>query len=206
MLLRRRVSPLGQQALRQAWQFAEAKSARYVFASRHGEFVRTLSIMDSLVRSEGVSPADFTLSVHHALAGLLSIASGNPRGHTTVAAGPESFCNGMLEAVACLAESPSEPVLLVYFDAPLPEPFDVFDGGTAIPLAIVLAMTADGPDPMALSVAPTSAATAGPAAGTTAPGETAALAFLHFLLSGSARARCIGERLSWLWERPGATA
>jgi len=43
--------------------------------------------MEGLVAGEGVSPAEFTLSVHHALVGLLSIAQSNRRGHTALAAG-----------------------------------------------------------------------------------------------------------------------
>ncbi len=104
MLLRRRVSPLGQHALRAVWGLPESETARLVFASRHGEFGRTLSILDALVSDEGVSPADFTLSVHHALAGLLSIVRKNRQGHTAVAAGSESFFFGLLDALLCLNE------------------------------------------------------------------------------------------------------
>ena len=86
LLLRRRVSAIGQQALRAAWGLPAAAEARLIFASRHGEFSRTLSILDALANDQPVSPADFTLSVHHALAGLLSIAQRNRLGHTAIAA------------------------------------------------------------------------------------------------------------------------
>src|SRR5262245_46592170 len=77
LLLRRRVTTIGKAALRCVWGLPDSAGARLVFASRHGEFSRTLSILDALTAGEGVSPADFTLSVHHALAGLLSIATEN---------------------------------------------------------------------------------------------------------------------------------
>ncbi len=110
LLLRRRIGGLGQQALRAAWSLPDSAAARLIFASRHGEFGRTLSILDALAKGEEISPADFTLSVHHALAGLLSIARGNRHGHTTIAAGRESFGFGLLEALSCLVEKPAEPV------------------------------------------------------------------------------------------------
>jgi len=91
-----------------------------------------------------VSPADFTLSVHHALVGLLSIAQGNRNGHIAVAAGPESFGFGFLEAVSCLQERPAEPVIFLYYDEPLPPPYDQFDSKEARPLAVALSLSSSG--------------------------------------------------------------
>ena len=65
LLLRRRVGALGRNALRAAWSLPESATARMVFCSRHGEYGRTLSILDSLAMRAEVSPADFTLSVHN---------------------------------------------------------------------------------------------------------------------------------------------
>ncbi len=121
-LLRRRVSILGQNALRAAWNWEEAAVARFVFASRHGEFQRTLAILDGLARGDAMSPAEFTFSVYHTLAGLLSIARKNRCGHSTISAGRESLLCGLLEAAACLSEEPGKPVVLIYFDEPLPGP------------------------------------------------------------------------------------
>ena len=115
-LLRRRVTPIGQHALSAAWELPETKDARLILSSRHGEFSRTLSLLESVANKDEVSPADFTLSVHHALIGLLSIVQENRKGHIAVAAGSESFCFGLMEAVACLHENPSEQVVLIYFD------------------------------------------------------------------------------------------
>jgi len=197
MLLRRRVSPLGQQALRAAWSLPESAQARIVFSSRHGEFGRTLSILDALIRREGASPADFTLSVHHALVGLLSIARNNRHGHTAVAAGRESFCFGLMEALACLAENPAEPVLLLHCDEPLPEPFSDHDDGAGPPLAMALTLTASGEgEALSLSTAPAAA----DAQQTVSP----ALDFLGFLRGGAAEASCSGERLHWRWRRHAA--
>jgi hypothetical protein len=198
LLLRRRVSPLGQQALRAAWQFPESADARLVFSSRHGEFDRTLSILRSLAEGSGVSPADFTLSVHHALAGLLSIARGNRQGHTAVAAGLDSFGCGLLEAAACLAERPDSPVILVYYDRPLPPPYDTFDEGHQEPIAVALALVAQGEgEPLWLDTEPA------PGGG---PAPSLAKEFMRFALSGRAAASAVGERLRWRWRRDAAAA
>src|SRR5689334_10839923 len=89
-LLRRRVSEIGQRALRPAWCLSEGEP-KFVLASRNGEFGRTLGLLEALTEREPLSPAEFSLSVHHALIGLLSIARGNGAGHTALAAGADSF-------------------------------------------------------------------------------------------------------------------
>ena len=197
--LRRRVSPLGQAALRCAWGLEGAADARIVMASRHGEFGRTLSILDALASGDGISPADFTLSVHHALVGLLSIAQQNHRGHTAVAAGPDSFGFGFLEAVSCLSEKPSKSVLFVYYDEPLPAPYADFDEAPSEPLAlaICLAVTGDG-ERFTLEIA--SSPTEAPSL---LPG---ALDVIAFLLSDASTATIRGESVQWQWRRHAAAA
>ncbi len=193
-LLRRRVSGLGQKALQAAWGSPASSSARFVFSSRHGEFSRTLSLMDALAREDQVSPADFSLSVHHALAGLLSIATGNRRGHTAIAAGKESFFYGLLEALGCLAETPECPVVLVHYDERLPAPFDHFDspGDETIAMALTLTTEKVGPA-MRLAITPVT--------GNQSTSATPAHDFLGFFLGqrqqavicGDAQALAFGE-------------
>jgi hypothetical protein len=193
MLLRRRVSPLGQEALRAAWSLAESATSRIIVSSRHGEFRRTLSILESLAGRTDVSPADFTLSVHHALAGLLSIAQGNRRGHVAVAAGPESFCFAMLEAIACLTEAPHEPVVLVHYDEPLPEPFSIFEDSMKNAEVLALVLTTKGPGvPLSLSI--------NPASRPQVRSSSHAMDFLNFLNSPERlELLSIGERMEWCW-------
>ena len=194
-LLRRRVSALGQEALRAAWSLADSAESRVIVSSRHGEFGRTLSILDSLVDRTEVSPADFTLSVHHALAGLLSIARGNRQGHTAVAAGPESFCFGLLEAAACFAETPAVPVVLLHYDEPLPSPFLTFEEPGASSEVLALLLTIEGPGiPLNLSFDPA------PAGATRSASH--AKEFLGLLETpGEADRISVGERLAWRWRR-----
>lgn len=193
LLLRRRVTPIGQHALRMAWSLPDVSAARVVFCSRHGEFGRTLSILNALTDGGTVSPADFTLSVHNALAGLLSIAASNRHGHTTIAAGEDSFSYGMMEALACLADEPDEPVVLVYFDERLPPPFDVFTPATGHDIAI--ALTLDARDGAGFTLATT------PAPASAEPTHDPAMRFMRFLLGTDPELLITGDRLSWQWRR-----
>jgi hypothetical protein len=153
-----------------------------------------LSILDALAVGETVSPADFTLSVHHALIGLLSIAQGNRSGHTAVAAGPDSFGFGFLEAVACLQERPAEPVIFLYYDECLPPPYDQFDLMGGQPLAIALALSSSGAgERLALSAVTPD--------GATAMASSPGLTFLRFLLTKAPEAAWQGERQQWHWGR-----
>jgi hypothetical protein len=196
-LLRRRVTPIGQSALRAAYPLAQAP-VRYILCSRHGEFQRTLSLLQSIARGEESSPADFSLSVHNALAGLLSIATGNHSGHTALAAGADSFGFGLVEALGCLIERPAESVLLVYFDESLPTPYselpDVREE-PGIALALLLTEAAHAPGDFSLS------AEACHDADLEATASNQALGFLKFMLSGCAALETRGSRMTWRWQR-----
>jgi hypothetical protein len=200
MMLRRRTSPVGQKLIAAALACGDAaQTARYVLASGHGELWRTVGIIDALNQGELPSPAEFSLSVHHGLVGLLSIHTGNRRGHTALAAGPDSFGFGLLEAAACIAENPAEPVLLLYGDAPMPDEYAPFrtPGDAALPLVVALALgPADGGDGETITL------DSAPATGERAT-ESAALDFLRFLLSGAPQGTSAGTRLDWVWRRAG---
>ena len=107
-LLRRRVSAIGQKALRAAFELGGTDAPRFVFCSRHGEFDRTVSLLRSIAARSRCRPRISACPSHNALAGLLSIATKNPRGHTAIAAGHDSFGFGMLEGALCLAPTPTK--------------------------------------------------------------------------------------------------
>ncbi len=195
--LRRRITPIGQRLLQAGAICARSEpEPLYVFASRHGEMTRTLSILTSLTGQNEMSPADFSLSVHNALVGLLSIHIRNTLGHTALAGGPDTFGYGFMEALACLHEEPGRPVLYCYGDAPLPDPYADFshtDKGLPLVVALVLRSALPGEPHLTFSAGP-SVSSAG--------GETgAAEIFLRFLLDGGNRARAVGERMIWQWAR-----
>jgi hypothetical protein len=187
--LRRRITPIGRSALALAWSLrSEADAPRLVFSSRHGEYDRSYGLLQALAESGEVSPAEFSLSVHHALAGLFSIATGNRAGHTAVAAGPESFGYGLLEAAAAAGED-RRPVLLVHFDDRLPEPYGLAE--EPVVAAMIIAPPEGKGDEIDFSVLP------GEAPGRDDP----ALGFLEFLESGRPQAETRGERMTWRWCR-----
>jgi hypothetical protein len=196
MKLRRRTTDLGQRIIAGALAFDEAVHAgRFVLASRHGEFSRTLGILRSLAARELPSPAEFSMSVHNALLGLLSIHFGNMRGHTALAAGLDTFGFGLMEAAGCLAEQPREPVLLIFGDEPLSGEFVTFGADDVdLPLVVVLAIRTPraGDDGILFDATPRNSS---------APPSTAALDFVSFLLSDKKVAVSEGVRMTWTWRR-----
>ena len=186
--LRRRVSAIGRKALEAAWQILpQDGSPRLVLSSRHGEYQRTFGLLTSVAEDGTVSPAEFGLAVHHALAGLLSIATANHSGHTAISAGADSFGYGLLEAAACLDEDRA-PVLLIHFDECLPQIYPpLSDGGDPpLALAVLLVPPADG---QAIEVTHD--------ADRSAPADAIAHQFLDFLRSPEAERRVAG----WRWRR-----
>ena len=196
-ILRRRVSNVGQRAFRACCVLPEQRTARFVFCSRYGESDRTLRILHSLAAREPISPADFSLSVHNALAGLLSIAWGNTAGHTSISAGADSFGYGLLEAVACVKEGSSEPVMLVYFDDVLPQPYDEVTDGTesCVALAMLLKPPVDDGREFTLTHEPRNRGAK------TQSASAQSLDFIRFILSNERETRSIGDRTQWRWQR-----
>ena len=195
-VLRRRITGIGQRALQAAWSLPASHDAPIVFASRDGECARTISILDTLDHPDRFSPADFSLSVHHALAGLLSIARGNHAAHSSVAAGRDSLWCGVLEAASrCLADAPGTTVLLAYHAEPLPPPYGGFDEDDPETIALALEITTGPGTGLCLT-----AADSGPSPAR-APGE----AFLHTLLTGTPTT-VQGERGLWHLARTHAVA
>ena len=197
MILRRRISPVGQKALQAAFGLPDVGNARFVLSSRHGEFGRTLSMLTSLADGEAPSPADFSLSVHHALVGLLSIAVNNRLGHTAVAAGRESFAYGLLEAATAAAERPQIPVVLLHFDEPLPPDYVAIDGTQEHALALALLIEPPSRSTSENVIIMKSSVTSGE----DVPSDSLGLNFLWFLLSGAQTAGAVGDRLRWHWSR-----
>ena len=197
MMLRRRATALGRKMISSALACGEtARTGRYVLASRHGEFSRTLDILKSLAQDNLPSPAEFSMAVHNALAGLLSIHLSNTRGHTALAAGLDSFGFGLMEAAACLVEQPCEPVLFFFGDEPLPGEYAAFGEDDAdLPLVIALALQTPGVDDDSI-LFDSIPRCAGPR-----PSTATAIEFLRFLLSGAESAVSEGERMTWMWRR-----
>jgi hypothetical protein len=204
MMVRRRITGFGQKVLESALATQAAERARYIFATRHGEFVTTLRILDAICDGSAPSPADFSMSVHHALAGLLSIHTGNKAGHTTISAGADSFGYGMLEAVATLDDSPEQSTFLVCYDDALPGAYGCFRDRheDELPLIVALDIVEADTNPaqrFALSVAPKDGGDELPRVQEVPMAQQ----FLSFLLRDQQQVRIVGGSMIWNFRRVG---
>ncbi len=107
-----------------------------VFASRWGEIGTTLKLMRQMHDEGEMSPAGFSNSVHNAAPGHLSLLLGDKAPYTAIAAGPDSYEMGLLEASAT-----DGPVLFVYAEEETPEMYrpHFHDLQSAHAVAMVLA-------------------------------------------------------------------
>lgn len=101
---RRRLSRLARMTMEVASPLCdEAEQVPFVFASRHGETTRTFALLGDVNGGQPLSPTQFGLSVHNAIAGQWSILRGQ-RGESVALAGEaDTFEHAMLEASGLLA-------------------------------------------------------------------------------------------------------
>jgi hypothetical protein len=96
-----------------------------VFASSSGDGENCHSICETLASDDRlISPTRFHNSVHNAPAGYWGIATGAMRPADCLGAYDASFGAGLLEGLARLASDPTQPVLVLAYDAPYPEPLN----------------------------------------------------------------------------------
>jgi len=94
-----------------------------VFASSTGDGENLHAICEALASEDRlISPTRFHNSVHNAPSGYWGIATGATQAADSIAAFDASFAAGLLEALGRLAAQPAQPVLLIAYDAPYPEP------------------------------------------------------------------------------------
>jgi Beta-ketoacyl synthase, N-terminal domain len=125
---------------------AAGRSARdlvAVFASSSGDGENCHMICEALASDDRmISPTRFHNSVHNAPAGYWGIATGSTFAADCIAAFDASFGAGMLEALGRLATDPAQPVLLIAYDAPYPEPLHAT---RPIPDSLAVAFTLAAP-------------------------------------------------------------
>lgn len=122
--MRRRANRSGRAAL-QATYWSNPENNPIVFASRYGEIDRSVEMLEQLADEGTVSPTAFSMSVHNAVGALFSIAARHKGNYTAIASGEETVEAAFAEALGLLADG--EPyVTVVYYDAPLPEPYRQF--------------------------------------------------------------------------------
>lgn len=90
-----------------------------VFASSGGDYQIIDAICKDLALGNGISPTQFHNSVHNAVAGYWSIATGGQLASTSISAFQDTCAAGLFEAAGLAASSPA-PVFLCLYDAPAP--------------------------------------------------------------------------------------
>ncbi|MEW5287770.1 beta-ketoacyl synthase chain length factor [Erwinia papayae] len=162
-----------------------------VFTSRHGELERNLRILTSLAKEESLSPTDFAMSVHNAAVGSLTIAAALPLVSTSLAAGADSFQQGLLE-VATLHSAGYQQVLLVDFDGAIPPFYQHYlpEGALHSPYAVALLLR-QGTDCRCQAI---------PSEDQTSDVLPQSLLFLHAWLRRERSFVVTGDRFHWQWE------
>lgn len=112
-----------------------------IFTSRHGELERTGRILHALAEDDAISPTEFSMSVHNTAAGWLTIISKNPLPVTSLAAGMDSFQQGLLEAQSMLAGGASR-IMLVDFDGEIPSLYAESVNSEFLPYAMAIILAA----------------------------------------------------------------
>lgn len=120
---RRRLSPFAKLALHCALEAADSvlETVPTVFASRHGDLHKTSQLIANVANKEALSPTQFGLSVHNAVAGQFSIFTNNKAPSTATSAGEDSFFMALIDAVCKLKTNDYDSILLVYTDEIVPD-------------------------------------------------------------------------------------
>jgi hypothetical protein len=121
---RRRLSRLARMTMHVAWPLrGEDEQLPLVFASRHGETPRTFALLGDVADGQPLSPTQFGLSVHNAIAGQWSILRGQRGESTAIAGEADTFEHAMLEAATLLGEG-APSVLVVMAEERPPAAYD----------------------------------------------------------------------------------
>ncbi|WP_205074045.1 beta-ketoacyl synthase chain length factor [Parvibium lacunae] len=118
-----------------------ALSMPMVFASRHGDLTRTVEMLEAIARQEPLSPTNFGLTVHNAVAGLAAIIKANQQPSVALSAGRDTFWFGLIEA-ATRSQLADTPHLYLYVDFPVPEIYQGYQDEQETPLALCLLLGA----------------------------------------------------------------
>ena len=196
-LLRRRLNFMGRSCVGEMLLHLEADAnLPIVFCSRHGDIERTLKVLIELAAGEPMSPMDFSLAVHNAIAGVLSIHCGITANISSMASGPGAVVPVLLEAAGLLSEK-SPKVLCIICDVALPEIYRTPDEPGGHPFVACFTVTSADHDALQLRYEG-AAATAGGS-------DDTPLAFIDFLTSGVAAFRTVHNAGSWSISRQVAT-
>ncbi|MBJ7550338.1 beta-ketoacyl synthase chain length factor [Marinomonas ostreistagni] len=155
-MLRRRFTKMGKVAAAALCGLELDENTPLVFASRHGDVDLTLSLLQNIASDQDLSPTGFSLAVHNAIAGLLSIAQKDTSSITSVAACQNMLPTALLEAAIQLQDF--SKVVCLICDTPVPKIYQPYTESSDIPYAIALLLSRDVGTALKLSKNDSSAA------------------------------------------------
>jgi hypothetical protein len=132
------------------------------------------------------------MSVHNTAAGWLTIIAKNTLPTTSLAAGEDSFQQGMIEAQALLATGSAQRVLLIDFDGTVPDVYRPFAPENTFPYAVALLLENGGS--LHCKVAESAQVEA-------SRREPQSMAFLRGWLGADDAFTVPGQRHDWVWGR-----
>jgi Beta-ketoacyl synthase, N-terminal domain len=122
---RRRLSPLSRIVVdtyhRANENPTEGLQIPSIFCSTYGEHVRNTNLILDISANSDVSPTAFSLSVHNAVAGLISIFYGNEAPCLTMATNKKGVSVALFEAYSMLRET--SQISLTIYDGPVHESY-----------------------------------------------------------------------------------
>ncbi|GAB3792569.1 beta-ketoacyl synthase chain length factor [Dyella agri] len=120
-LQRRRLSRLARMTMETAWPLCgDAEQLPFVFGSRHGETPRTWQLLGEVADGQPLSPTQFGLSVHNAIAGQWSILRGQHGESAAIAGEADTFEHALLEGALQLAAGAPSALVVVAEERPPP--------------------------------------------------------------------------------------
>ena len=131
---------------------AEEKQMPLVYCSRHGDIERTLSVLLEIADEQTVSPMQFSLAVHNAISGVLSIQQKNRSAISALVADNGGVVPVLLEAAGFIAENRSDSVLCLISDVRLPEIYRDENTPPDFAFAISLIISRDEGVPVSLKL------------------------------------------------------
>lgn len=188
-MLRRRLNFMGRGCISEMLQHIKShENLPIVFCSRHGDIERTLHVLIELAKGEPASPTDFSLAVHNAIAGVLSIHCNITANISSIATNQGAVVPVLMEALGLLSED-NPKVLCIICDVSLPalyrDPADEDDH----PFVACFTVTASGHADLQLRYEGSEGSKAG-------PGNTP-LDFINFLASGSSQFTAVHNSSCW---------
>lgn len=142
-MLRRRLNLLGRACVSEVMRHLDEQGDMpVVYCSQHGDIERTLSVLLELGNGEPVSPTQFSLAVHNAICGVLSIQTGNRGNVSALASGVEPVVPVLLEALGML-QAGERRVLCVICDVRLPDFYADPESQPQAPFAVSFVLSMD---------------------------------------------------------------